>query len=134
MTDGQNGGPRRFTLDAPLDPPYIATARVFAATVARQFELEEDTIEDLKLAVSEACALAVTTGGTDGRMEVVAERRGNRLFFEIVQGGGTPPPAARGSAEELDPGLPLELIGALFDDAETVPGPGGTPVIRFSAA
>lgn len=134
MTGGENGGPPRFTLDAPLEPPYIATARMFAASVARQFEMAEDLIEDLKLAVSEACSRALAAGGRDGRLEITVEPRGSRLSFEIVQGKGAAPPEEDSGAEEVAPGFHLELIAALFDDAETVPGPDGNEVIRFSAA
>lgn len=132
MTSGHNGGPPRFTLEAPLDSHYIATARMFAASVARQFDMAEDLIEDLKLAVSEACSRAVATGGREGRLQLVAERRGDRLAFEIDQGTGTS--EDDGVAEGLDAALHLELIAALFEDAESVARPDGTQVIRFSAA
>jgi len=134
VTGGQNGGPPRFTLEAPLEPPYIATARMFAASVARQFDMAEDTIEDLKLAVSEACAQALAAGGKDGRLEVAAERRGDRLVFEVVQGSGSPPEGGDVAPEDVAIALHMELIAALFEDAESVPGPNRTEVIRFSAA
>jgi anti-sigma regulatory factor (Ser/Thr protein kinase) len=134
VTGGQNGGPPRFTLEAPLESQYIATARMFAASVARQFDMAEDLIEDVKLAVSEACSRALATGGRDGRLEIAAERRGNRLAFEIVQGKGATPPGEHSGAEGLPAGLHLELIAALFDDAESVAGPDGNEVIRFTAA
>jgi anti-sigma regulatory factor (Ser/Thr protein kinase) len=130
VTVGQNGGPPRFTLQAPLEPPYVATARMFAASVARQFEIDEETIEDLKLAMSEACARALATGGKKGRLDVSAERRGDRLVFEIAQGSDSPGDAPL--SEAIDAGLHLELIGALFQDAESAAGTDGTPVIRFS--
>jgi hypothetical protein len=40
----------------------------------------------------------------------------------------TPTPSARALAV----GLSLELITALFDDAELATGPSGAPVLRFS--
>ncbi|HEV3475390.1 MAG TPA: ATP-binding protein [Actinomycetota bacterium] len=134
MTGGQNGGPPRFKLTTPLEPPYIATARMFAASLARQFDLPEDTIEDLKLAMSEACARAVATGGKDGRLDVAAERRGDRLVFEVVQGSGSLAEGGEVATDSMEAALHLELIGALFDDAESVAGPDGAQVIRFSAA
>jgi hypothetical protein len=132
VTGGHNGGPPRFTLEAPLESQYIATARMFAASVARQFDTAEDLIEDLKLAVSEACSRALVTGGREGRLQLVAERRGDRLAFEIDQGSGTS--KSDGGTEGLDAALHLELIAALFEDAESVVRPDGTMVIRFSAA
>lgn len=114
-----------------MEPPYVATARMFAASLARQFDLDEERIEDLKLAVSEACARAVATGGRNGRLDVTAEHRGDRLVFEIAQGedsSGDDP-----MSEALQAGLHLELIAALFPDAEAAARPDGL-VIRFSAA
>jgi anti-sigma regulatory factor (Ser/Thr protein kinase) len=131
VTAGQNGGPPRFTLEAPLEPPYVATARMFAASLARQFDMDDETIEDLKLAMSEACARALATGGREGRLSVTAERRGERLVFEIAQ--GTDSPTGDPMSEALEAGLHLELIGALFQDAEAAAAPGGL-VIRFSAS
>lgn len=120
----------RFRLELPHDPAFVATARLFASSLARHFEIEEDLVEDLKLAVSEACkrALALQAGG--GSMLLTASRHNGQLVFEVSQ-GDVADEAAR-SAEELTAGLSLELIGALFEDAEEATGPEGQSVVRFS--
>jgi hypothetical protein len=66
---------------------------------------------------------------------VAAERRGDRLVFEVVQGPGEGSGPGDGDVgpEPVPTALHLELIAALFEDAEAVPGPGGAEVVRFSA-
>ena len=127
-------GGDRFTLEVPADPAYIGTARMFASTLARHFEIGDETVEDVKVAVSEACSRALA-GDSDDRISIRVDRRGGRLMFEIEQTdvhghpgeADTPTP----SASELASGLSLELVSALFEDAEVTPTPAG-PVLRFS--
>ena len=123
----------RFTLELPADPAYMATARLFAWTLARQFGVNEETLEDLKLAISEACIRALTTAAGQP-VAMAAERQAGRLAFQVAQGttpGGADPGMATPTPEEMAAGLSLELIIALFDDGE-VGEEEGRPVVRFS--
>jgi anti-sigma regulatory factor (Ser/Thr protein kinase) len=97
--------------------------------VARQIGVGEELLDDLKLAISEACARALVSA-PDGPLRVAAFRTGDRLVFEVNQGERGLPGGSGG--EELAAGLSLELITVLFDDAEVARGPDGTPVVRFS--
>jgi serine/threonine-protein kinase RsbW len=135
VTEATTAGRERFTLDLPPDPAYVSAARLFAATVARQAGVSQDSLDDVKVAVGEACARALATA-PDRLLSLVVERGDGRLAFEISQGAApsvspsdltsTPTP------QELAAGLNLELITALFDDADVVQGAGGTPAVRFS--
>ena len=124
----------RFVLELPSDPAYVGTARIFASTLARQFEIPDEVIEDLKLAVSEACARALAED-EHRRLALRVERRDARLVFEIDQThlgpGPDPTTTPTPSAQELARGLSLELVSALFEDAE-VAETGDRPVLRFS--
>jgi hypothetical protein len=128
-------GRERFTLDLPPDSAYVSAARLFAVTVARQAGVSEELLDDLKVAVGEASARALATA-PDRLLSVVVEREGGRLTFEIAQ--GTAPSAGPAdltstpTPQELAAGLNLELITALFDDADVVQGAAGTPAVRFS--
>ncbi len=51
--------PHAYVLDVPPHPGYVGTARLFAGAVARRFGADEDSVEELKLAVSEACTGAI---------------------------------------------------------------------------
>ena len=129
-----SGGADRFTLELPADPAYIGTARIFASTLARHFEVADETVEDVKVAVSEACSRALA-GEPDDRISITVRSLDHGLTFEIEQTdvrpvgpvSDTPTP----SASELASGLSLELVSALFEDAEVVSSPAGL-LLRFS--
>jgi anti-sigma regulatory factor (Ser/Thr protein kinase) len=127
----------RFSLELPGDPAFMATARMFASSLARHFEIEEDVVEDLKVAISEACARALASKTPDQPVTLRIARDEERLVFEVSQGdlrpaaaGETPTP----SHEELAAGMSLELITALFEDAELSSDDQGAAVVRFSLA
>lgn len=63
VTDGLSAGIR-----VPADPPVLALVRLFAAAIGRHVELEEEDVEDLKLALTEVCSAAIeaATGDHDG--------------------------------------------------------------------
>lgn len=123
------GTTERFSIELAPEPAYLSAARMFAATLARQVGVDEEVLDDVKLAVSEACARALASP-PEGRLRVAAVRTEDRLVFEVDQGdvGEQDGPGS----DDLAAGLSLELITVLFDDAEVVRGPGGTPLIRFS--
>ncbi len=131
MTSGD-----RFALELPPDPAFMATARMFASSLARHFEIDETVVEDLKLAISEACSRALARKDRELPVSVRVLRDDGRLVFEIPQADlrpgaeadDTPTP----SHEELAGGLSIELITALFEDAELAADPRGGSVLRFS--
>jgi anti-sigma regulatory factor (Ser/Thr protein kinase) len=51
--------PDVFELSVPASADCLSIARLFAAAMIRQEGAEEDTVEDLRLAVSEACTIAL---------------------------------------------------------------------------
>jgi anti-sigma regulatory factor (Ser/Thr protein kinase) len=125
----------RFTLQLPSDPAFISTARMFACSLARHFEMEEETVEDLTLAISEACTRALAAESTNSSMFLRVASHDGRLVFEVQQGDlrtpaetETPTP----SHEAMAAGLSLELITALFQDATVATDEQGQSVLRFS--
>jgi anti-sigma regulatory factor (Ser/Thr protein kinase) len=126
---------QRFALEAPPDPKYVSAARLFAATVARQVGVAEENLDDVKVAIGEACARALATA-PERPLSVRAERSDLRLAFEVDQGQASPASpsdlTSTPTPQELAVGLNLELITALFDDADVVLRSDGTPMLRFS--
>src|SRR5690349_6547925 len=53
-------------LRVPADPAYLAVIRTAAAGLAARLELTLDEIEDLRIAVDEACALLLDPAGQPG--------------------------------------------------------------------
>lgn len=99
---------QRFELIVPAAPGHVATARLFAATVARTLGAEEETVEDLKLAVSEV-ATAVVVNRRSDEVRVVVIGDNGRLTFAVG-------PVEMGDLTDsaIDP---ADIVLALFADA-----------------
>lgn len=114
----------RFLLEIPSEAANVSTARLFAAAIARQFGCEEETVENLKLAVSEACTMAVRAPRA-GPVRVAAARDGQSLAFEITDVGPpvseATPEAGEATPESFSRSTSFDIIGALFDDARVSP-------------
>jgi serine/threonine-protein kinase RsbW len=119
-----------FSMELPPEPISIGTARLFSATVARFFGCEEEAVEDLKLAVSEACTVAIRANEERRHhVRLFIEGDRNLLTFSVEDGGSSV--LAEGAEERLEvPGG--ELIRALFPQAEVISNASGGADIRFS--
>ena len=117
------------SLGIPADPAYVGTARYFTATIARHEGLPEVLIDDLRLAVSEACAEAIDAGVT-GSIRVALSLEPDGIDVEVTSGSIRPEGEPHGG-EALVPIYRLQLIRALFPDAETDQGQR-VRVVRFT--
>jgi anti-sigma regulatory factor (Ser/Thr protein kinase) len=132
----------RYILEMDPDPMLVPTARMFAATVARQLGAPEDSVLDLKIAVSEACTNAVQahqTRGVEAPVRLRVEEDDNVLVYEVEDAGEgidvipeEPPEVFKRAAESTgdQQGMGLALIRALFPEAEFTPHGPGT-MVRF---
>ncbi|HEX6262712.1 MAG TPA: ATP-binding protein [Actinomycetota bacterium] len=121
----------RSTLRIPARAAYVGTARIFAAAVARQSGVGEEHVDDLKLAISEACAAGVREDG-DGAIVVHAVLDGSALSFE-VSGQDIPPPPSDdfvSTPESFRRSVGYDVIRSLYPDA-SFPSKGSA-AIRFS--
>lgn len=129
--------PDHLTLEMPREAAYMATARLFAASVARHFGVDEELIPDLKLAISEACAGEILTGTGESEVRISAAFENSVLRFEVSQPEEMPSPSIAATGNTPSPGetasLGVEIIQTLFEDAEIVDGPDGGRVLRFGA-
>jgi len=127
-------------LEIPARPEFIAVVRlvVSAAALARR-NLPEQRIDDLKLAVSEACTNAIEAHGAAATEDHVRIRvyEGPERFEVCVEdrGAGFDPDALPAHPPVTDPerlnferGLGIPLIRTLVDDAEFWSSPQGTSV------
>jgi serine/threonine-protein kinase RsbW len=71
-TDGPSAGDV-VEVEVPADSAYVGVVRTLVAGVAARLDLDLDHVEDLRLAVSEAAALALgSTEGDEPRLRVSA--------------------------------------------------------------
>ena len=98
-------------LDVPAQPAFVGVARSVIATVATAIEgLDDDRIDDLRLAVSEACTSAVVAGSTN-RMVLRASQDGEHLEVSIQDAG-----SGMRSDDADGEGFGLQLLTALVDE------------------
>lgn len=66
----------------PADVVYVSTLRLTAASLAARCDLTIDDIEDLRLAVDEACALLLPHAAADSTLDARFELAAGRLSVE----------------------------------------------------
>ena len=100
------------TLSIPPSVEHVRTARLVAVAAARRAGLDEETVDDVRLAVGEAVARAVLRHGAaelvDG-IEVVVRDDGRA--FEVEVQDSTDPAVA-----DEDDGVALALVQALVPE------------------
>ena len=101
------------------DPALVRTVRLVAAAVARRAGRDEEFVEEVRLAVGEACALLIGdhAGDSDHPVSVSMDIR-DRLRVEVASDGAAVPEDA--PFGELDDVEPWALLRGLIDDLEVV--------------
>jgi anti-sigma regulatory factor (Ser/Thr protein kinase) len=122
--DADAGGvPAIVRLAFPPEPRLLGTVRLVVGVVARKAGMGEEGIEDLKVAVSETCAVAVGDLNRAGRadpIEVDLVESADRFGIEVRDRAPAPAVAGDpGDGEVDDRELGLALVGALVDDLKT---------------
>ncbi|CAN5227386.1 ATP-binding protein [soil metagenome] len=127
-------------LEIPALPAFVGVARTVVAAIATSIHgIDDDRLEDLRIAVSEACTNAVEAHQAVGRDQRVVLRC--ILEHEVLQvrvedrGDGfdpaaVPPRPPVGDLGHLNSerGWGIQLIRALVDDVTFVPTDEGTAV------
>jgi serine/threonine-protein kinase RsbW len=130
--NGANGreGSRIVRLTIPAKPEYITLSRLALTGLSRVRTLPEDTLADLKLALTEACSNSVRHAydGGEGQVEISFELHDDRLVVEVADDGtGFEPEGAakRGEEELTEGGLGIAIIRSIADEVAIEGGPGG---------
>jgi serine/threonine-protein kinase RsbW len=118
----------RLTL--PARPENVAVVRHVLGALAEALRLPDDVVDDMRLAVTEACTNVVRHAYVDeGTIDVVVRPRGDALEVVVSDTG-----RGIGPSPDTDgPGLGLPLIAALTDSLEVHRslGAGSRLVMRF---
>jgi serine/threonine-protein kinase RsbW len=114
-----------FRLTVPALPENVAVVRRLLECVAGVHGMPEDVVEDVRLAVTEACTNVVRHAYEEGEgaIDVIVRPRAGSLEVVISdEGRGMGP-----SPDTKGPGLGLPLISALASSVDLRPGRrGGT--------
>ncbi len=117
------------TLTIPSRPEYVGVARLAILGVASRMRFSYDEVEDIRLAVGEACTNAIDrlngSGATERPISLTCTIDANRLMIEARSPLASTPPRPR-STEEADLDNLMEgkelsgvLIRILMDEVES---------------
>jgi len=118
---GDDPRPAIVELRIPAVPEFVGVARLAAAGIATRLDFSIEDIEDLKLAVAEACNCCIQNGGT-GDVHITCEVHRDRIVIVVERSGALEPVRATSEDAELG-GLGVFLIRALMDDVTYVADP-----------
>jgi serine/threonine-protein kinase RsbW len=79
--------PEFVELRIPARAEWVALARLAAATVANRLRVSIEEIEDVKLAVAEACTAVIQYDGHGEFIELSCEAQGDALQIRVRDGG-----------------------------------------------
>jgi len=129
-------------LEVPPKSVYVGVVRLAISALGRSLELDEDLIEDVKIAVSEACANAVIEhersnihdhvkivwNDDQGRIQIEVTSAGERVVDDV-----TDALTSTGSLASRDV-LSLALLQSLVDECVVESAAGGGTVTRLTIA
>ena len=111
-------------LSVPGKPEYVGTVRMAISCLANIAGFDVEAIEDIKVAVSEACTNSVCHGGKGtGLYEVYCELEENRIVISVIdQSGGYDFNSYQEPCLESpkEGGLGIFIIKALMDEVDII--------------
>lgn len=117
----------------PCRPEFVGVARLAILGVASRMRFSYDEVEDVRLAVGEACTTSVEWAERNGRTETAIVLRSeigdDSLIVDIFDEAGGRNDNGRGQNSEQEPeNLGALLITLLVDEVTVEPRDGGTHV------
>lgn len=127
MASGAAGSATGISVSVARDPALVRTVRLVTAAFARRASLDEDLVEEVRLAIGEACALLVGTepprSPAEGPVEVDMEVT-DRLYAVVR----APDPVPGFAPATVDGGgvEPLTLLRGMVEDLQVEESAAGT--------
>ena len=120
-------------------PAHVRTARLVVVAAARRAGLEDGLVDELRLALGEACSRAVglhARHAPDQPVRVTVDDRPGTLVVTVTDAGPAAGPApddlVEGMLEDdddlVDPDVALAVLSGLLDAVEIAPTASGTTV------
>jgi serine/threonine-protein kinase RsbW len=110
---------RTVRLTIPAKAEYITLCRLALAGISRYRPVPDETLHDLKLALTEACTNSIRHAYEDaeGQVEVLYEVASDALAIQVTDAGEGFMPAEQAEPEEMsESGLGLAIIDSLSDE------------------
>jgi serine/threonine-protein kinase RsbW len=126
-----NGDARKVRLTIPAKAEYITLVRLALSGLSLLRPLDDETLGDLKLAVTEACSNSIRHAYRDGRegaVQVSYELYPDRLVVEVSDDGKGFTASEQASAAQgplSEGGLGIAIIRELADELDVGPGTSG---------
>ncbi len=108
-------------LRIPSKAEWVAVARLAVAAVANRLNFSIEDIEDVKLAVAEACTNCIQHAEGSGQIQITCETGPDGLTVRVCDFGGSARPEGIRSRRADEPtvgGLGVFLIRSLMDSVE----------------
>ena len=130
-------------LTLPALPAHVRTARLVVVAAARRAGLDDSLVDEVRLAVGEACSRAVGLhvrhAPTEPVRVTVADDPSGLTITVVDQGPAAGPPSgnlavdileggAGGADDLIDPDVALAVLSGLVDDCTIEVTPSGTTV------
>lgn len=112
-------------LRLPAQSPFVAVIRMTTAGLAARADFTLDDIEDLRMAVGEACALLLDGAAPGADMTVSFDLRESQIHLRVGVAGPT-------EASIDQDSFAWQVLSALVDDLTQASGPEGS-AISFTA-
>jgi serine/threonine-protein kinase RsbW len=128
---------RSVRLVIPAKAEYITLGRLALTAIARVRPLSEETLSDLKLALTEACTNSVRHAyeGKVGTVEIVYRLEPDRLVVDVLDDGAgfvaDENVDNSGNGDLNEGGLGIAIIRAVADEVEIGPNQSGGSRLRF---
>ncbi|HEY8103556.1 MAG TPA: ATP-binding protein [Gaiellaceae bacterium] len=123
------GESRLVRLTIPAKPEYIALSRLALTGLCRVRPLPDDTLADLKLALTEACSNSVrhAYGDAEGHVAISFELHDDRLIVEVADDGSgfEVKESGEDGGDLSEGGLGIAIIRSIADEVEIGGGPDG---------
>jgi serine/threonine-protein kinase RsbW len=115
-------------------PAHVRTARLVATAVARRSGVSESLMDEVRLAVGEACSRAVETHAAqcpDEPVRLALSNQAGRFEIEVINAGRDPGQVNGGQAGDgtlMPPGFSLAVIAGLAEDVQISETEAGTSI------
>jgi serine/threonine-protein kinase RsbW len=120
--DSGVGSGSAIRLTIPAKAEYITLGRLALTGLSRLRDLPQETLADLKLALTEACSNSVRHAypGREGLVEIIYDLQPDRLVIEVADDGEGFEPGGDAKAEDelVEGGLGISIIRSVADELE----------------